>query len=72
VINIHHNAEFYPNPDQFIPERWFDATQFGEPITFLGFGSGIRSCFGKKLAVLSMKMILYVLLKVRSFSLLLA
>jgi len=63
VISTHHNPEFYPNPEEFWPERWFDSTKFGEPITFLGFGSGTRACFGRKLALLEMKMLIFVLLK---------
>ena len=34
----------------------------GDPFVHLGFGAGPRSCFGRKFALLEMKMMVYVLL----------
>ncbi|XP_017069282.1 probable cytochrome P450 6a20 [Drosophila eugracilis] len=44
---IHHDPEFYPEPEKFIPER-FDEDQIQQrpPCTFLPFGDGPRNCIG--------------------------
>ncbi|XP_013112031.2 cytochrome P450 6a22 [Stomoxys calcitrans] len=52
VYSIHNNPDFYPNPQEFCPER-FDEAEEAErpPHTFLTFGDGPRNCiaagFGK-------------------------
>jgi cytochrome P450 len=67
----------YPDPEKFIPERWLsdsflaEAEQQGanpykakgDPFVHLAFGAGPRSCFGRKFALLEMKMMVYVLLQ---------
>ncbi|XP_043948369.1 probable cytochrome P450 6a20 [Drosophila biarmipes] len=44
---IHHDPEFYPEPEKFIPER-FDEEQVKQrpACTFLPFGDGPRNCIG--------------------------
>ncbi|XP_016958052.3 probable cytochrome P450 6a20 [Drosophila biarmipes] len=44
---IHHDPEFYPEPEMFIPER-FDEEQVKQrpACTFLPFGDGPRNCIG--------------------------
>ncbi|KAK3069602.1 hypothetical protein LTR53_011929 [Teratosphaeriaceae sp. CCFEE 6253] len=53
AATIGRNASVYPEPDQFIPERWFG----GGPsdlatmkTCFLGFGHGSRQCIGRGVA----------------------
>ncbi|XP_034652027.1 probable cytochrome P450 6a20 [Drosophila subobscura] len=44
---IHHDPEFYPEPEKFIPERFDeDQVQQRPPCTFLPFGDGPRNCIG--------------------------
>ncbi|XP_031267204.1 abscisic acid 8'-hydroxylase CYP707A1-like isoform X4 [Pistacia vera] len=49
--NIHHNPEFFPDPQKFDPSR-FEVAQ--KPNTFTPFGSGVHSCPGNELAKLEM------------------
>lgn len=54
IQQIHHDPEYYPEPELFKPER-FDP-EFGgvkaykEKGVFLGFGEGPRICLGMKFA----------------------
>ncbi|XP_020800177.1 probable cytochrome P450 6a20 [Drosophila serrata] len=47
TLGIHHDPEFYPEPEKFIPER-FDEDQVKQrpACTFLPFGDGPRNCIG--------------------------
>ncbi|EDW74200.1 uncharacterized protein Dwil_GK21514 [Drosophila willistoni] len=47
VRAIHHDPEFYPEPEKFIPER-FDEEQVKQrpPCSYLPFGDGPRNCIG--------------------------
>lgn len=47
TLGIHHDPEFYPEPEKFIPER-FDEEQVKKRPTcaFLPFGAGPRNCIG--------------------------
>lgn len=46
VHAIHHDPEYYPNPDTFDPER-FDSEEMKkrDSMTWLGFGEGPRKWF---------------------------
>ncbi|XP_036615950.1 thromboxane-A synthase [Trichosurus vulpecula] len=56
---LHHNPEYWPNPETFIPERFSrEARQQHLPFTYLPFGAGPRSCIGAKLAILEIKLTL--------------
>ncbi|CAG9773838.1 unnamed protein product [Ceutorhynchus assimilis] len=61
---IHHDPKYYPEPEQFIPER-FSAENRNKltPYTFLGFGQGPRSCIGSRFALLELKIVFFCLLK---------
>lgn len=48
---IHHDPEYYPNPELFDPERFSEeAKNARPPCTYLPFGDGPRHCIGKSLA----------------------
>lgn len=43
VYSIHHDPEYYPNPEKFDPNRFSNEEQKKrDPMTFLGFGEGLR------------------------------
>ncbi|KAH0557899.1 hypothetical protein KQX54_012629 [Cotesia glomerata] len=54
VYGIHHDPNYYPEPDKFNPDR-FDDNNIQIFNTFLPFGEGPRSCIGIRFAKLSMK-----------------
>lgn len=51
VWSIHHDAEFYANPEVFNPERFSEANggikKYKDMGVFLGWGDGPRICLGK-------------------------
>ncbi|XP_020582883.1 LOW QUALITY PROTEIN: abscisic acid 8'-hydroxylase 3-like [Phalaenopsis equestris] len=49
--NIHHNPEFYSEPEKFVPSR-FEVSP--KPNTFMPFGNGVHSCPGNEIAKLEM------------------
>uniref|UniRef100_A0A8C0TKJ6 Steroid 17-alpha-hydroxylase/17,20 lyase n=1 Tax=Canis lupus familiaris TaxID=9615 RepID=A0A8C0TKJ6_CANLF len=56
IINLwalHHNEKEWYRPDQFMPERFLDATKsqlISPSLSYLPFGAGPRSCVGEILA----------------------
>jgi cytochrome P450 len=49
LAGLHHDPEYYPNPERFDPERFNDKNKANIiPYTFLPFGEGPRVCVGKK------------------------
>lgn len=51
MIN-HWNKELFPNPDEFVPERWLVEGQQNYQLqkNLIAFGKGSRSCIGENLA----------------------
>ncbi|CAD0202025.1 unnamed protein product [Chrysodeixis includens] len=48
VYYLHHNPEYFPDPEKFCPERFFgDEKSNVNPYTYLPFGEGPRTCIGK-------------------------
>ena len=43
----HRNGDAYPDPDRFVPERWFEPT-VAMKLNFLPFSVGPRACIGLK------------------------
>jgi cytochrome P450 len=57
---IHRDERYFPNPDEFIPER-FASPSLKEKLpeySFIPFSAGPRFCIGKKFALFSIKIIL--------------
>ncbi|ODM87176.1 putative cytochrome P450 4p3 [Orchesella cincta] len=52
---IHKNPEIYPNPEEFIPERFSPQEIQRRPqYSFLTFSAGPRKCIGFKFAMMQM------------------
>ncbi|XP_017048915.2 probable cytochrome P450 6t1 [Drosophila ficusphila] len=64
VLGLHRNAQFWPNPEVFDPER-FSSEQRKQihPMTYLPFGAGPRGCIGTLLGQLEIKVGLLHILK---------
>lgn len=56
-----HAAQLYPNPTQFIPDRWQHITP--SIYEYLPFGAGPRICIGYQLALLQLKVTLFFIVK---------
>jgi cytochrome P450 family 6 len=37
IMGVHHNAENFPDPETFVPERWLDSTKSNY---YFPFGDG--------------------------------
>lgn len=48
VYALHHDPEYYPDPELFDPDRFSEEAQiFRDKYTYLPFGEGPRICVGK-------------------------
>ncbi|MDF0675898.1 MAG: cytochrome P450 [Nitrospira sp.] len=46
IYNLHRHPAFWPNPEQFLPERWLDGERPSSRYAYLPFGAGPRACVG--------------------------
>ncbi|KAJ5946669.1 hypothetical protein N7454_003508 [Penicillium verhagenii] len=63
---LHRNAQVFPDPEAFIPERWLENSP--EKLkemeqSFFSFGSGSRTCLGKNISLMEMHKIVPQLLR---------
>ncbi|CAG2109332.1 unnamed protein product [Medioppia subpectinata] len=57
VYAIHHCEDFYPNAEQFDPDRFMPHNRHKIiPYTYLPFGAGPRSCIGMRFALMEAKL----------------
>ena len=48
----HHNEEFFPEPEKFMPERFLkENANLIIPFTFRPFGGGNRGCIGQRFSM---------------------
>nr|DAB41789.1 TPA_inf: cytochrome P450 CYP332A31 [Mamestra configurata] len=56
VVGIHYNEEWYPEPEQWRPERFINSTDNdNHDFTFLPFGEGPRFCIGKRYGMMQIR-----------------
>jgi cytochrome P450 len=67
LYSLHHDPEYWPEPERFDPERFFNKTE--SPFTFLPFGAGARKCVGQPLAMLEAAIVVAKLLRRFDFEL---
>lgn len=68
---IHRHPLIWERPDDFWPERWYKENDNNprHPFAFFPFSGGLRSCVGKRFAIIEAKLILVELVKNFHFSL---
>lgn len=65
VYAIHHDPEYYPEPERFRPER---SKLFPSALKWLPFGEGPRNCIGLRFAMMQIHLSLATLLENFEFS----
>lgn len=68
VLALHHDAQYYPEPNQFIPERFIGNKHTNER-PYLPFGDGPRICIGVRLSKMVTKIALTMMLQKYTFTL---
>jgi cytochrome P450 len=52
LYNLHRHPAFWPDPEQFQPERWLDGERQPVRGAYLPFGAGPRACVGTHFATM--------------------
>ncbi|MEO6456240.1 MAG: cytochrome P450 [Ginsengibacter sp.] len=70
IYGLHHSANYWDNPEEFIPERFSkENKKLHQPFTHLPFGGGPRGCIGGNYAMMQILVILVTLLRKFNFDL---
>ncbi|KAH8288738.1 hypothetical protein KR054_008900 [Drosophila jambulina] len=58
LIGLHRDAEHFPDPLSFQPERFLEETKNYNQVAFMGFGDGPRHCIGARMGKVNVKLAL--------------
>lgn len=62
AFSIHHDENYYPDPEKFRPERFLGKNAYHNPSCYLPFGIGPRMCIANRFALLEIKVLMFHLL----------
>ncbi|KAK4874004.1 hypothetical protein RN001_013364 [Aquatica leii] len=63
VVGIHHDPQYFPNPEEFNPDRFSDENKHNiKPISYFPFGVGPRNCIASRFALMEVKVLIFYLL----------
>ena len=64
IYCLHHDPEFWDEPEVFRPERWLDGSdELGRTTAFMPFGGSARLCVGEKYTIQETKLTLVEMLR---------
>lgn len=64
IYAIHRDPDLWPNPDQFMPERFLpDATPKPLPYAYIPFGGGPRKCIAARFATMEAMIVLAMIIR---------
>ncbi|KAI4459282.1 cytochrome p450 [Holotrichia oblita] len=62
-MGLHHDSEYYPNPEKFDPGRFIkEKKKYRPSFTFIPFGEGPRICIGQRFGLMQIKIAIFLLL----------
>nr|DAB41783.1 TPA_inf: cytochrome P450 CYP332A2 [Helicoverpa armigera] len=64
VVAIHYNEEYFPEPEQWRPDRFSNSTDTdNHDFTFIPFGDGPRFCIGKRYGMMQIRAVIAQIIK---------